>query len=115
MLTTALLESDRLGQNAGSSRVVVRLVSSAPLEGRRLRRFRLEVETAADDLRETTQGIARALERAIGLATSTLRYASEGPPVPVLMPVDAVAVCTGVVRGQWPYVFWPRGAGIGGP
>ena len=100
VLTTALLESDRLEQNAGSSRVVVRLVSSAPLAGRRLRRFRLEVETAADDLRETTQGIARALERAIGLATSTLRYASEGPPVPVLMPVDAVAVCTGVVRAS---------------
>ncbi|GAB3128726.1 sensor histidine kinase [Novispirillum itersonii] len=98
VLTTALLESDRLEQNAGESRAVLRVRPSAPGAGRSLRRFRLEVETTADDLRETTQGIARALERAIGLATSTLRYASEGPPVPVPVRLDMAALCADALR-----------------
>lgn len=102
VLTTALLESDRLEQNAGASRAVLRVVTSTPVpgpvSGRPLRRFRLEVETGADDLRETTQGIARALERAIGLATSTLRYASEGPPVPVPTRLEVSDLCADVLR-----------------
>lgn len=51
VLTTALLESDRL-----------------------------ETSAADPDVKAVTQGIARALERAVTLCTTTLRFAQDGPP-----------------------------------
>ncbi len=51
VLTTALLESDRLEATAGDPEV-----------------------------KQVTQGVARALERAVSLATRTLRFATDGPP-----------------------------------
>jgi signal transduction histidine kinase len=62
ILTTALLESDRL-------------------------------ETSADpEVKHITQGIAQAVERAISLCASTLRFAKEGPPLarPQPLVLDAV-------------------------
>ncbi len=53
VLTTAILESDRL-----------------------------EMSAADPEIREVTKGIARALERAVGLTSSTLRFATEGPAQP---------------------------------
>lgn len=59
VLTTAVLESDRLEQTA-----------------------------AADpEVKHVTEGIARALDRAIVLTTATLRFAKEGPPSPRLRPI----------------------------
>lgn len=51
LLTTALLESDRL-----------------------------EASAADPEVKHVTQGLARALERAVALASRTLRFAKEGPP-----------------------------------
>lgn len=59
VLTTAVLESDRLEQTA-----------------------------AADpEVKHVTAGIARALDRAIALTGATLRFAKEGPPCPKLRAV----------------------------
>lgn len=51
LLTTALLESDRL-----------------------------EATAADPEIKHVTKGLARALERAVALASRTLRFATEGPP-----------------------------------
>jgi signal transduction histidine kinase len=59
VLTTAVLESDRLEQTA----------------------------LADPEVKHVTEGIARALDRAIALTTATLRFAKEGPPCPRLGPV----------------------------
>lgn len=63
VLTTAILESDRL-----------------------------EMASADPEVRVVTQGIARALERAVGLASSTLRFATEGPLQPSMQAVALGAV-----------------------
>ena len=70
VLTTAVLESDRLEQTA-----------------------------AADpEVKHVTQGIARALDRAIALTTATLRFAKEGPLCPRLGPVAVRPVAEDAAR-----------------
>lgn len=100
ILTTALLESDRLEQDAGHWAPVLRAVrrDSRTPGGRPTTRYVVDVEAGGRDVVETTQGIARALERAIHLATSTLRYASEGPPVAVPAVVDLRDLCRELQR-----------------
>lgn len=80
LLTTALLESDRLEQ------------------------------TAADpDVRALTQGLVRALERAVGLASSTLRFATAGVPEPQCMRILLHPLIDDVVyRGADPEPGMPR-------
>jgi signal transduction histidine kinase len=70
VLTTAILESDRL-----------------------------EMASADPEVRVVTQGIARALERAVSLASSTLRFATEGPLQPSMQAVALRAVIAEAVEG----------------
>lgn len=49
---------------------------------------RLEAVSADPEVKHVTSGIARALDRAVGLCTHTLRFAKEGPPEVRLARVD---------------------------
>lgn len=53
---------------------------------------RLETVSADPEVKHVTAGIARALDRAVGLCTHTLRFAKEGPPKVHLTRVDLAAV-----------------------
>lgn len=70
LLTTALLESDRL-----------------------------EATAADPEVKQVTQGLARALERAVALASRTLRFATEGPPEVYARPVPLRPLIEEVAAG----------------
>lgn len=53
---------------------------------------RLEASAADPEIKHTTAGIARALDRAVHLCTRTLRFAKEGPPEVRLLAVPLAAV-----------------------
>lgn len=72
VLTTAMLESDRL-----------------------------EVAAADPEVKHVTHGIARALDRAVNLCTTTLRFAKEGPPAVRMRDVALRALVEGAVQGPY--------------
>lgn len=86
VLTTALLESDRL-----------------------------EASAADPEVKAVTQGIARALERAVTLTSSTLRFATEQPSVPHLVPVDLRPLLEEVAEGCGRGLQWQIVGQTGGP
>lgn len=80
VLTTALLESDRLDASA-----------------------------ADPDVKAVTQGIARALERAVGLTSSTLRFATEQPFHPHFVAVAIAPLLGEVAHGSGQEMDWTMG------
>lgn len=85
-LREALYQKDRLAAVGTAvskiSHDLKGVLTSALLES-----DRLEMSAADPEIKAVTQGIARALERAVTLCTTTLRFAQEGPPKVQLQPV----------------------------